>query len=196
MNELIKKRRSVRHFKKEELPDDIVNDILEAGRWAPSPKNRQHWHFVVVRGDAKKEMLILMQKGVERTEKGEGLINVPKEWIADAYRTIHIMQEAPVTIFLVNPEGKDLRFSWDVEEKMREMSDIQAIGAVAQNMALRALEKGVGSLWIGNIFFAYEELKSWIGDGEMVLAMSFGYPQKVPDKGYRKPLKELVTYRD
>ena len=88
MNELIKKRRSVRHFKKEELSDDIVKDILEAGRWAPSPKNRQHWHFIVVRGDAKKEMLILMQKGVERTEKGEGLINVPKEWIADAYRTI------------------------------------------------------------------------------------------------------------
>lgn len=186
----------MRHFKKEELPDDIVNDILEAGRWVLSPKNRQHWHFVVVRGDAKKEMLILMQKGVERTEKGEGLINAPKEWIADAYRTIHIMQDAPVTIFLVNPEGKDLRLSWDVEEKMREMSDIQAIGAVAQNMALRALEKGVGSLWIGNIFFAYEELKSWIGDGEMVLAMSFGYPHKVPDKGYRKPLKELVTYRD
>lgn len=44
--------------------------------------------------------------------------------------------------------------------------------------------------------FAYEELKSWIGDGEMVLAMSFGYPHKVPDNGYRKPLKELVTYRD
>lgn len=57
-----------------------------------------------------------------------------------------------ITIFLVNPEGKDLRLSWNVEEKMREMSDIQAIGAVAQNMALRALEKGVGSLWIGNIF--------------------------------------------
>lgn len=112
------------------MPDDIVNDILEAGRWVLSPKNRQHWHFIIVRGDAKEEMITLMQKGVERTEKGEGLINAPKEWIADAYRTIHIMQDVPVTIFLVNPEGKDLRFSWNVEEKMREMSDIQAIGAV------------------------------------------------------------------
>lgn len=85
----------MRHFKKEELPDDIVNDILEAGRWVLSPKNRQHWHFIIVRGDAKEEMITLMQKGVERTEKGEGLINAPKEWIADAYRTIHIMQDAP-----------------------------------------------------------------------------------------------------
>lgn len=40
------------------------------------------------------------------------------------------------------------------------MSDVQSIGAAAENMALMAAEMGIGSLWNGNIFFAYDELKT------------------------------------
>ncbi len=42
-------RRSTRHFVNETLPPDIVSRIVEAGRRAPSAKNRQAWRFIVVR---------------------------------------------------------------------------------------------------------------------------------------------------
>lgn len=46
--EKILKRRSIRHYKRKSIPDEIRDRILEAGRQAPSAANRQPWHFVVV----------------------------------------------------------------------------------------------------------------------------------------------------
>lgn len=46
--EVIKGRRSVRSFKDEEVPREMLIRILEAGQWAPSPSNVQSWRFIVV----------------------------------------------------------------------------------------------------------------------------------------------------
>jgi nitroreductase len=45
--EVIKERRSVRRYKPDQIPDDILNRILETGRIAPSAKNIQPWHFII-----------------------------------------------------------------------------------------------------------------------------------------------------
>jgi nitroreductase len=44
----IRTRRTVREFKPDPVPDEIVRKILQAGRWAPSSSNTQPWHFVVM----------------------------------------------------------------------------------------------------------------------------------------------------
>lgn len=49
----IKTRRSVRKFKKEAVPKNVVEEILEAGRWAPSGLNNQPWKFIVLEADKK-----------------------------------------------------------------------------------------------------------------------------------------------
>ena len=75
-------------------------------------------------------------------------------------------------------------------------AELQAIGAAAENMALEAASRGIGSLWVGNVFFAYDELTEWIGKGEMILAMSFGYAEK---EGYPLPRKkdaDVIEIRD
>ncbi len=46
--DIIKSRRSIRHFNRAKLPDEQMQQILEAGRWAPSGANAQPWRFVVV----------------------------------------------------------------------------------------------------------------------------------------------------
>lgn len=47
--ETIKSRRSVRGFTDENVSDEAITSILEAGRWAPSGLNNQPWRFIVVR---------------------------------------------------------------------------------------------------------------------------------------------------
>ncbi|MFW9996058.1 MAG: nitroreductase family protein [Candidatus Odinarchaeota archaeon] len=49
VEEVIHKRRAVRSFKPDMIPDDILRKILEAGRLAPSSKNSQPWHFIVIK---------------------------------------------------------------------------------------------------------------------------------------------------
>lgn len=46
--DIIKRRRSVRHFDGRALPEEQMEQILEAGRWAPSGANAQPWRFIVV----------------------------------------------------------------------------------------------------------------------------------------------------
>jgi nitroreductase len=53
----IKTRRSIRQFKKDPVPDEILDQILESGLWAPSGKNNQPWKFAVIRDPATKESL-------------------------------------------------------------------------------------------------------------------------------------------
>ncbi len=53
----IKTRRSIRHYKALPIPDNIINDIIEAGIWAPSGLNNQPWRFILIRSHNKKEQL-------------------------------------------------------------------------------------------------------------------------------------------
>lgn len=49
VEDAIRKRRAIRRFKPDPIPDEILCRILEAGRLAPSSKNSQPWHFIVIR---------------------------------------------------------------------------------------------------------------------------------------------------
>ena len=49
VEEVIRKRKAVRRFKPDPIPDDVLLRILEAGRLAPSSKNSQPWHFIVIK---------------------------------------------------------------------------------------------------------------------------------------------------
>lgn len=56
----IRSRRSVRKYKNETVTDQLINDILEAGRWAPSGMNNQPWRFVVIKDKTFKMKLSTM----------------------------------------------------------------------------------------------------------------------------------------
>ena len=45
---LLKSRRSIRIYQDKPVPQDLLLQILEAGRWAPTGANLQPWHFIVV----------------------------------------------------------------------------------------------------------------------------------------------------
>lgn len=54
---IMKTRRSIRRYKKKDVPDELLEKIMEAGRWAPSGDNGQAWRFIVVRDPATKKAL-------------------------------------------------------------------------------------------------------------------------------------------
>ena len=63
----IRERRSIRKFRSEEVPQDIIREILEEARWAPSWGNTQAWEFLVVAG--KKLERFQQANCVEKLEK-------------------------------------------------------------------------------------------------------------------------------
>jgi len=62
--EAIKKRRSVRIFKPQEVPEPLIKELIDCARLAPTARNEQPWEFVVVtRGDLLKELANLTDHG-------------------------------------------------------------------------------------------------------------------------------------
>ncbi|KAA0012355.1 MAG: nitroreductase [Thermoplasmata archaeon] len=55
--EIIRKRRSVRSYKEEAVPNEIIKEIIEASRLAPSAKNLQEWKFIIVKDEEKRKAL-------------------------------------------------------------------------------------------------------------------------------------------
>ena len=80
--EAIKTRRSIRKFRKAPVPEELVEKVLEAGRWAPSSKNRQPWKFIVLKSsDVRKKLSELLPYGwfLADAPLGIAVIVDPKE---------------------------------------------------------------------------------------------------------------------
>ncbi len=142
-------------------------------------------------------MLKVFRQGIEREENESALLPKSKQYVASAKYTIDIMAEAPAIIFVINSLGKSILSELTPEERVSEICNIQSIGASIQNMLLAATEKGIGSLWICDIFFAYSELCKWLNsDGQLIAAIAFGYPNEFPKERPRKKLDGILEWRN
>ncbi len=187
--EVIAQRRSIRKFTPDPLSEDILRAIINAGMQAPSGKNRQPWRFIIVNQDQRPEMVRILREGIAK-EKAKGGDPGSSEYSAN------IMERAPVTVFVFNPDGLSPWLAHSIDQNFTELVDTQSIGAAIQNMLLAGQELGVGSLWICDVFYAYQALCDWLGEkGEMIAAVSFGYPAESPAARSRKSYRELVRVK-
>lgn len=179
-------RRSIRKFKNQPISEETLQAILLAASQAPSGKNRQPWRLVVVPEARRAEMVnILREVGARLKAKGDDTGSC--EW------TTKVMEQAPVTVFVFNPDGLHPWLAHSIDQNFSALVDTQSIGAAIQNMLLAAQDLGLGSLWICDVLYAYEELARWLGEGgQMVAAVSLGYPDEAPAARPRKPLTEVV----
>ena len=188
--EAIAQRRSIRKFKADPLPEDLLRAIINAGMQAPSGKNRQPWRFVIVNEDQRPEMVRILRDGIAKV-KAQGDDPGSSEY------STNIMERAPVTVFVFNPDGLAPWLAHSIDQNFTELVDTQSIGAAIQNMLLAAHDLGIGSLWICDVFYAYEALCDWLGQkGEMIAAISFGYPDESPAARSRKSYAELVRVKN
>ncbi|MBO4997837.1 MAG: nitroreductase family protein [Lachnospira sp.] len=192
----IYQRRSIRKFQDRNVPTELINQILDAGRVAPSAKNRQPWRYIVFANEYKNQLLEAMECGLKREE--EGITDLPKSQygILDAKNTSAIMQKAPVIVVVLNTNGRSPFLPVDNDERIVEQCDLLSIGASVENMLLMAEDLGLGALWIANTCFAYKELTSFLNTKEqLTCAIAIGYADESPKQRPRKDLGDIVEYR-
>jgi nitroreductase len=129
-----------------------------------------------------------MRQGIART-KAQLRNPGSSEWTAT------VMEQAPVAVFVFKPDGVHPWLGRSAELIFMEVVEIQSIGAAIKNMLLAAQDLGLASLWICDVFYAYEGPSSWLGEeGQMIAAVSFGYPDNNADARLRKPASEVVRW--
>lgn len=189
-------RRSIRRFLDKDVSLELIDAILDAGRVAPSAKNRQPWKYIVFGNEKKAELIHYMQQGIIREEQGNSLLPRSRFGVPDAKNTLRVMEEAPIVIIVINTNGISPFDPIDSESRITEICDSLSIGASIENILLTAEKTGLGTLWIANTFFAYHELMEYLKtDGQLVGAIAVGYANENPIQRPRKEPKEIIEYR-
>jgi hypothetical protein len=98
--DVIAQRRSIRRFRDAPIPDNVIEKILTTATLAPSGKNAQSWRYVVVREEARADMVRIMRDAVERVRDRDRDID-SSAW------TANVMEQAPVTVFVFNDNAEN-----------------------------------------------------------------------------------------
>ena len=191
--DVIRTRRSVRKFKSDPIPDNVLLEILEAGQLAPSGGNGQDHHFGVIKKEETKRRLAQAAGN--------------QEWIATAPVVIayctsidHDLKDLPEDDFglIVN----QARFGEDLINYLNQYPDRRAVNKLwknstplipGQHILLAAVNRGLSGCWIGYLDTDQAGEILNLPDNKVCLfLMPLGYPGEEPIEKELKTLEEIV----
>ena len=166
--EAIRKRRSIRKYKPDPVPEEKLQLIFEAARLAPSAGNKQPWRFVVVK-----------DKGTKRK-------------LAEAADRQMFVEEAPVVIAVFG-DPKDSPGGYKRDPMVAYKQDPMI---AVEHMCLEATELGLGTCWVGPASPNYDvakikELLNVPSRLYLICILPIGFPAESPPQRWRKPLRDI-----
>jgi len=205
--DFIYQRHSVRKFKDQPVDTGHLQEMIKAATYAPSGKNLQNWHFVVITN--KEKIAHIAALVADKNEKLAGYIkDEAKAKALRGYVHYHtVFKAAPVLILVyagpyptvaddllaagVMPAAEALAYT-------KPNPAVQNIAAALENLQLAAASLGYGTCWMTGPTYAAQEISDYIAfakEGYFLAAMS---PLGVPDEGKwsyppRKPVEEVLT---
>lgn len=176
--ELIKNHRSIRKFTDKRIEEEILRDIIDAGRWAPSSSHLQAYHIVNIKDENNRRKI--------RELSGD------QAYIESAAEFFVFCGDLNKIKYVCESNGKNF------DGEYIELFLIATIDAslVAQNMLIAAESHGLGGVYIGGVRNNIEEVDKLLELPENVVplfGMCMGYPDQNPIKKPRLPLNLVYS---
>ena len=199
--ELLKKRRSCHSFRPDPVPDDCIDKIIEAARWAPSGANSQPWEFVVVKSKDVKDKIVRLceehtteSRLMELTRAPE-LRNPP---VANPPANPEYA-DAPVFIILFGDRRTNEAYAKTALCHFGEIHYISSLASAFLYMHLAASSLGLGSQWVSRSAFPGTQclIKDMLGiPGQLELyeMIAIGYAARQPQQRLVRETAEMVHY--
>lgn len=183
--EVLYNRKSIRKFKDQEVPKEIIEKIIQAGLQAPSGKNRQNWRFYILRGEKKEEYLKYSQKS------WLGIKEVLKQRLKPSLyefteRFFYTLGGAPVVILCYSHNSPEERY----------LTSVGSVYMAVENMNLAAVAEGLGGCTMGAPLEIKQEIDQFLGlsdeewyrrgELELLCAYVLGWPDHDPPKAPRQ----------
>jgi nitroreductase len=163
----IRSRRSVRDFKDEGIPDEVIDALIEAVRWAPSAGNLQSRKFYFVLNETKRQQLAKAALG--------------QNFVARAQ--------------LVVVGCLDRRIATRYGDRGMNLYAIQDVAASVMSLMLMARELGLGTCWVGAFNeFDVVEVLDLLDHLRPVAIIPVGYPASVPKATPRMDKEQAVEF--
>ena len=200
--ELIKNTRSIRKFRSEPIPDEYVDMIIEAGRWAPAAGNSQPWEFIVVKRQELKDSIvqIIMEQNVA-SAKMELTREPEQRFYGQAFSPPERLyyKDAPVFIIVCGDPRTKEAYPLNIVLQRGETMFISSLANAFLYMHMAATALGLGSQWLSHTGapFAQSLIKDLLGiPRELVIydMLAVGYPAVEPTPRFMRAEEELVHY--
>ena len=172
--ETILSRRSVRRYQEKDIPDDILNKLLEAARWAPSWANAQPLEIVVVKDKSIKERI--------------------QETVSPRNPSTLAIVNAPVLLVICGQLKKSGYYNEQYPTKFGDWF-MYDLGLATQNLCLAAHDSGLATVIVG--LFDHDRAGEVIklpADHEVLVLVPLGYPDQKPKPPRRRGRNEFVHY--
>jgi len=206
-NDIFDKRCSVRKFTDDDVPDKDIEEMLKAAVKAPSGKNIQNWHFVIVKNSEKindiAEIISVKNNKLRALIKDEDLKKNFKRYLKFSTH----FKEAPVLVLIFASDypvtGQDIMeragsSESEIKTLLKADPGIQNIGAATENFMLKAADMGYGTCWMTSQNYAALEIQSYLGIDKdkyyLALITPLGVPAEEVNSPKRKDLSEVVTW--
>jgi nitroreductase len=203
--EVMRRRRSIRSFRPDPVPDGLVDRILEAARWAPSAGNRQAHRFLVV---TSREKIGAMAQAVEAATQrlADHLRADLAEQVASYLANFRHFVGAPVVLVAIYRTGFDLLRAVTPSGSAGELPGakpvvdaLASVSAAIMNLLLAAHVLGLGACWMtgplvaaGELMAILEVPRGW----EIAALVPVGFPAETPPATPRRTLDQLVRRID
>ena len=191
--EVIRTRRSIRSFKDTPVPGELINQMIEAGRLAPSRANSQPWRFITITDAAIKQQLhqaVYHQRVVLDAPLLIAVLGIvdPRGTVPE--RTFELVQQGAISEDVKNFADHVLD-NWNPGDLKADAALNSAIAAT--HIALAAHALGLGCCWV-KLCIDDEVLKIlYVPDGYYNAGiLAIGYPDEQPSARPRLPASELV----
>jgi len=208
-------RRSIRLFKSDPVPDEILWTILEAARWAPSGEDVQPWSIVVIKDPEKRRKIY--ELSVLSGRRSRIRARVPRE--LSLFRDRHLVSEKRMREFRAAlrrpPKGRrggrfDSR-AWEAPVHLLFIGHLfngtpRAANLATENAMIAAVTLGLGTVWLGAasgapqrskndpIRMIYDLLKIPIDNYRIVSWLCLGYPNQHPNPRPRYFIQDKVFF--
>lgn len=192
---MIKNRRSIRLFTKQEVSDDDIAALLQAGNEAPSAHNQQSWRFIVMRNQKRQELAQLV------TSRSGDFPRPASTLLRMAARSI---AGAPAVIAIANT-GDLIRHGTQLFKVEKEMAhdffrtmEIQSSAAAVENLLLAATSLGLATVWLGILYLIKDDVLEFLGEpkGEFMAVVPVGYAATSSHRPQKQPVEMKVRYLD
>jgi nitroreductase len=209
LEKLIRGRRSIRKWKRDEVSDELLKKAVELATWAPNGGNFQGWHFIIVKN---KEVIEKMANAVQSVIDKIASWPEAKSWQEDILRfqkNASFFRHAPVCIGVFTSEYQGVmdkvlmaRESFDHEAKeilgfrRSAPTAIQSAAAAVATMLLGFYQMGLGAVWLGAPLMAKKEIETILNvppNLSLVCLVAMGFPDESPQKD-RRPVEEVLRF--
>jgi len=181
--EAIRRRRSIRDFEDRPIPAGMLDNLIEALRWAPSAGNLQSRKFFFVQN-------IAAQKKLAATVGNPDLLSRVKKAVKNVLKHSFVSR-APLVVVAC----ADRRISQRYGDRGVDLYSIQDAAASVMNMMLVAHDLGLGSVWVGGFDESkVVEILQLPENLRPVALVPVGYPAEAPVPPARKEGEQIVEF--